>query len=175
MKKLSGVLAGTILVFTGLANAQIYKSVDENGVVTFSDKPPTEQQETVETIQTPAQVNRMQAVSVPSTEAIDNSDEEVVTDQTLRIVLPSDNATIPMGAGIFDVRIETSPELDNGETVELYLDEERVGDPQTDLEWTLSYVIRGAHQIQAKRLAADGSLVGISDPITVFVLRPSVL
>lgn len=165
MKKLSSVLAGTILAFTGLTNAQIYKSVDENGVVTFSDKPPTEQQETVETIQTPAQVNRMQAVSVPSTEAIDDSDEEAVTDQTLRIVFPSDNATIPMGAGIFDVRIETSPELD----------EERVGDPQTDLEWTLSYVIRGAHQIQAKRLAADGSLVGISDPITVFVLRPSVL
>ena len=39
MKKCLCLLAATILAFSSLANAQIYKSVDANGVVTFSDKP----------------------------------------------------------------------------------------------------------------------------------------
>ena len=43
MKKCLCLLAATILAFSSLANAQIYKSVDANGVVTFSDKPPAKE------------------------------------------------------------------------------------------------------------------------------------
>ena len=46
---------------------------------------------------------------------------------------------------------------------------------QNTLQWTLSYVIRGAHKLEAKWFAKDGSVLAVSEPITVFVLRPSIL
>ena len=50
MKKSICFIAATALALTGLANAQIYKSVDANGVVTFSDTPPKDSQKKVEQI-----------------------------------------------------------------------------------------------------------------------------
>ena len=80
-----------------------------------------------------------------------------------------------MGAGIFDVAVDTTPELGDSESVELYLDEEKVGEAQTELTWTLNYVIRGAHKLEAKWVTEDGEILATSEPITVFVLRPSIL
>ena len=175
MKKSICFIAATALAFAGLVNAQIYKSVDASGVVTFSDTPPKGQQAKVEQIKTPAQINRMKAIPVtpPETEARESS--EVGIDRVISIVSPMDNATIPMGAGIFDVTVDTTPELGNGESLELYLDEEKVVAAQTRLTWTLAYVIRGAHKLEAKWIAEDGSILATSEPITVFVLRPSIL
>lgn len=167
------ILLAATLALTSLANTQIYKSVDANGVVTFSDTPPIGSQVAVEQIPSPTQTNSMQAVRIGPIEENDNEKSDV--EKNLSIVSPADNATIPMGAGIFDVVVNVSSELGDGESVELYLDDGRIGDAQTDLEWTLTYVVRGAHQIQAKWLSEDGTTLAISEPVTVFVLRPSIL
>jgi len=175
MKKCLCLLAATILVFSSLANAQVYKSVDANGVVTFSDKPPAQQREAIEEINLPTQVNTVQAISVAPAEPKPGGDMEEIPERKLSITRPSDNATIPMGAGIFDVLVKASAELEDGESVALYLDGEKVDNAQNTLQWTLSYVIRGAHTLEAKWFAKDGSVLAVSEPITVFVLRPSIL
>ncbi len=175
MKKSIRFIAATALVLAGLANAQIYKSVDANGVVTFSDTPPKDPKTKVEHIKTPARVNGMQATSITRAEKEARENGEVQIDRLISIVSPMDNATIPMGAGIFDVVVDATPKLDDGESVELYLDDEKVSEGQTELTWTLRYVIRGAHQLQAKWVAEDGSVLATSEPTTVFVLRPSIL
>ena len=175
MKKSICFIAATALAFVGLVNAQIYKSVDANGVVTFSDTPPKGPQDKVEKLQAPSQVNSMQAITVRSIDAGDRDSGETEAERTLSIVSPMDNATIPMGAAIFDVSVEAKPELGDGESLELYLDGEKVGEAQTALSWTLTYVIRGAHTLEAKWTSEDGSILATSEPITVFVLRPSIL
>ena len=175
MKKSICFIAATALAFVGLVNAQIYKSVDANGVVSFSDTPPKGPQDKVEKLQTPSQVNSMQAVPVAPIDAGDSDSGEAEAERTLSIVSPMDNATIPMGAGIFDVAVDATPELRDGESLELYLDGEKVAETQTELSWTLTYVIRGAHTLEAKWVSEDGSVLATSEPITVFVLRPSIL
>ena len=175
MKKSICFIAATALALTGLANAQIYKSVDANGVVTFSDTPPKDSQTKVEQIETPATVNAMQATPIAPADSEERDGNEVGIDRVIGIVSPTDNATIPMGAGIFDVAVDTTPELGDSESVELYLDEEKVGEAQTELTWTLNYVIRGAHKLEAKWVTEDGAILATSEPITVFVLRPSIL
>jgi len=47
--------------------------------------------------------------------------------------------------------------------------------PQTGNLWTLSYVLRGPHTLQVRRLSSSGETASESEVITVFVLRPSVL
>lgn len=179
MKKYICALALTLLSIAGPTNAQIYKSVDANGVVTFSDKPPKGAQETFEPIPSPTQINSMQAMPIAPPESLTSIEEKGrdgdEAEKKISILSPLDNATIPMGAGIFDVSVKTEPALIEGESLELYLDGVKVGEGQTALKWTLTYVIRGAHKLQAKWLPEDGSLLAVSDPVTVFVLRPSIL
>jgi hypothetical protein len=154
-------------------HAQIYKSVDENGVVTFSDVPPGGGSGTHSLVRTNP-TNSMPPVTTQTPETQVNV-IEVTVPYAISISSPGDNTTIPMGAGIFDVTAEPTPPLSEGEMVALYLDGEMVGTPQTDTVWTLTYVIRGAHTLQVRRLSSSGGTISESDLVTVFVLRPSVL
>ena len=156
------------------ANAQIYKSTDENGVVTFSDVPPTAGSGAKTTVVKPNVTNSIPGLSptVTSLEAV-TIDESAAS--TVTIAAPLNNATIPMGAGIFDVTAELGAPLADDELLALYLDDEMVDGPQTSAVWTLSYVIRGPHTLQVRRLTRTGETISQSERITVFVLRPSVL
>jgi hypothetical protein len=97
------------------------------------------------------------------------------TARSFSIASPLNNATIPMGAGIFDVTAELGAPLAEDELLALYLDDELVDSPQVNAVWTLTYVIRGPHTLQVRRLSRAGETISQSEKITVFVLRPSVL
>ncbi|MEC7959740.1 MAG: DUF4124 domain-containing protein [Pseudomonadota bacterium] len=156
------------------ASAQIYKSVDENGVVTFSDVPPAASSGKTSTVVQPNVTNSMPGLSptIASPEAV-MIDES--TARSVSIASPLNNATIPMGAGIFDVTAELGAPLAENELLALYLDDELVDSPQVNAVWTLTYVIRGPHTLQVRRLSRAGETISQSEKITVFVLRPSVL
>lgn len=156
------------------ASAQIYKSVAENGVVTFSDTPPSPSANTQTTIVKPNATNSIPAIEVPVAAATSET-ITALTPRTIAISSPKDNATIPMGAGIFDVTAELTSPLAEGEQLALYLDGTLVDTPQTSNVWTLSYVLRGPHTLQVRRLSSSGETASESEVITVFVLRPSVL
>ena len=153
-------------------SADIYKSVDKNGVVTFSDTPPKEKSASNERIELPAHTNRMPSIEIPERPVSENS-EVPVNLSILTITAPLDNATIPMGPGIFDVLADVQPPLQEEEFVELYLDSTPVAPPQKKPNWTLTYVTRGAHKLEVRRVSSSGQVLDSSAPITVFVLRPS--
>lgn len=153
-------------------SADIYKSVDKNGVVTFSDTPPKEKSASNERIELPAHTNRMPSIEVPERLVSENS-EAPANPSILIITAPLDNATIPMGPGIFDVLADVQPPLKDDEFVELCLDDTPVAPPQKIPQWTLTYVTRGAHKLEIRRVSSSGELLDSSAPITVFVLRPS--
>ncbi len=175
LKNSIAIVGIILLAFSSLSSAQIYKSVDANGTVTFSDTPPPGQEATAEAIPPPAQINSIPGVSIETASSMEDAVETPLTERRLEITSPSDNTTIPMGAGIFDVRVTASPRLIEGEIVELYLDEEKVDDGEVPLQWTLRYVLRGEHVLQAKWIDQSGAVLSVSDPVTVFVLRPSIL
>ena len=156
------------------ASAQIYKSVDENGVVTFSDVPPAASSGKTSTVVKPNVTNSMPGLSptIASPEAV-MIDE--FTARSFSIASPLNNATIPMGAGIFDVTAELGVPLAEDELLALYLDDEPVDSPQVNAVWTLTYVIRGPHTLQVHQLSRTGETISQSEKVTVLVLRPSVL
>ena len=162
----------TSLVGMPSLSADIYKSVDKNGVVTFSDTPPKEQSASNERIELPSHTNRMPSIEVPERQVSENS-EAPANPSILIITAPLNNATIPMGPGIFEVLADVQPPLKEEEFVELHLDSTPVGPPQKKPNWTLTYVTRGAHKLEIRRVSSSGELLDSSAPITVFVLRPS--
>ena len=156
------------------ASAQIYKSVDENGVVTFSDVPPAVSSGKTSIVVQPNVTNSMPGLS-PSVTSPDAVMIDESAARSVSIASPLNNATIPMGAGTFDVTAELGAPLAEDELLALYLDDELVDDPQVSAVWTLTYVIRGPHTLQVRRLSRAGETISQSEKITIFVLRPSVL
>ena len=156
------------------ASAQIYKSVDENGVVTFSDVPTA-----VSSGKKPAVVKPNVTNSMPGLSPTIASPVAVMIDESaaraVSIASPLNNATIPMGAGIFDATAELGAPLAEDELLALYLNDELVDSPRVNAIWTLTYVIRGPHTLQVRRLSRAGETISQSERVTLFVLRPSVL
>ena len=137
----------TSLVGMPSLSADIYKSVDKNGVVTFSDTPPKEQSASNERIELPSHTNRMPSIEVPERRVSENS-EVPVNPSLLIITAPLDNATIPMGPGIFDVVADVQPPLKEEEFVELHLDGTPIGPPQEDTR--LDTHLRHTRRTQAR-------------------------
>ena len=163
----------TLWLVSLTASAQTYKSVDENGVVNFSDGPPAASSGKTSTVVKPDVTNSMPGLSPtmasPEAVMIDES-----TARSFSIASPLNNATIPIGAGIFDVTAELGVPLAEDELLALYLDDEPVDSPQVNAVWTLTYVIRGPNTLQVHRLSHTGETISQSEKVTVLVLRPSV-
>ena len=148
----------------------VYKVTDANGTVSFTDTPPLSGDGTVEehSVQAPNS-----AKPPPTTLAPASALKEPARYNT-RIVTPTDNATIPMGPGNFEVQTAWNPSLASGEILQLLLDGEPVGAPQQTASWQLTNVYRGEHRLQVVRLDESGTQLDASAASTVFVLRTSV-
>ena len=151
----------------------IYKVVDEEGNVTFTDTPPNDADAIVE----PHSIlgtNTTPAVATAPENAIKTDQADAEASYVTRIVSPADESTIPMGPGDFVVEAEVSPGLDNGEQLILLLDGEAVGAPQSFPRWQLTNVFRGAHRLQVVRVSETGATHSQSIEHTVYVMRPTV-
>ena len=106
------------------AAEKIYKVVDEEGNVTFTDTPPNDADAIVE----PHSIlgtNTTPAVATAPENAVKTDQPDAEASYVTRIVSPANESTIPMGPGDFVVEAEVSPGLDNEEQLILLLDGER--------------------------------------------------
>lgn len=165
----AGALLGTP------ALAQIYRTTDEQGNVVFTDKPPTGPEDQAEEVKLNP-LNTAPATVVkprPAAEPVQREQSEP-RDYELSITFPTDETTIPMGPGNFPVVASTSPPLREGELLQLRIDGADRGPAQASGHWELTNVFRGAHELTVQRKSAEGKVLSTSNPITVYVHRPSV-
>jgi hypothetical protein len=138
-------------------SADIYKSVDKNGVVTFSDTPPKEKSTPDERIELPAHTNRMPWIEVPERQLSENR-EAPVNPPLMAITAPLDSATIPISPGMFDVLADIQPPLKEEDFVALYLDGTRAAPPPENTPGDTH--LRNARDTQAR--GATRALIGTS-------------
>lgn len=153
------------------SSAQIYKSTDEQGNVTFSDAPPPG------TSGQPVELRETNTVAAPP----ERRQESKPTPQTvmttayeLAIVAPANETTFPMGPGNFSVSVSLQPALAGNNRLQLYLDGTPWGDPQQGTSWSLTNVFRGAHDLTVAVTDNKGKQLASSEPVRVYVLRPSI-
>lgn len=89
---------------------------------------------------------------------------------TVRIIVPRDQATVHDNEGNLDVSVEVSPPLssDAGDHIVFLLDGRTVASG-TDVRIRLTGVDRGTHTLQAQVAAADGTLL-LASPVTSFYM-----
>ena len=100
--------------------------------------------------------------------------EEEAAPLSVSIVNPAPETSIPMGPGNFSVDAKVAPGLGSDESLQLYIDSIPWGDPQRETSWALTNIFRGAHDLTVAVINGDGEQLANSDPIRVFVHRPSV-
>lgn len=165
MNWLAARLLFLFFVFSFPARAVICKSIDETGVVSYTDTPSTECENPV----------RLRGYSSYSPRRIDSpvdsatvgggakTGEEFAGYRSMRMVQPADNATVRSNEGKVPIQIGLEPGLQPGHRIQLVLDGQPIGSPLSATDAVLSGIERGSHQLGARVLTGDGQVIGTVD------------
>lgn len=162
-----------LLLVSTAGYGQVYKTVDEDGNVRYSDTPASGG--VSQTVEIP-QVNNMAPPAENAWKEPEQPGQEAepALDYQPTITAPGNETTIPMGPGNFSVSADVQPPLKAGHTLQLYLDGAPEGVPQESGSWSLTNVFRGAHDLEVAVLDREGEELARSQPVRVYVLRPSI-
>lgn len=174
MRKLIPLIA--LLFITPTLADEIYKWVDENGQMNFSDIP---RDGATEIELAPAQT-----FSVPSAQSAATSSsattrvagsKEVASYEAMEIVNPATEETIWNTGGEVTVSVSLQPGLQTGHQIRLYID----GKPLPNLapnssSLQISEVPRGQHQLRAEVRDQNGEVLITAQPTTFFYQQTAV-
>lgn len=166
----------SFLLFLALsfcAHAEMYKWVDADGNITYSDRPqPGASNDDEVTEVTVPPVNTVPAVD---TSVLDKSEETKQDNQpgaeSISIISPQDDEAIRENAGNVSISVAVEPILVD-ETVAIYLDGNEVSRGQATNVY-LQNIDRGTHIITAEVISAEGNIVASASPVTFHLLRYS--
>ncbi len=161
--------------------AQIYKTVDKDGNVVFTDVPPSDKAGTVKL----EEYNRYQPIApasntpTASTEAnVEEAEDEApeTVYELISIATPIDDQAIRQNNGMVTVAVNTTPALDTaaGHKVRVLLDGVMMAEG-SDASVLLENVDRGTHQLSAQITDANGEVLAQSASTTFHLLRHSIL
>ena len=153
--------------------ATVYKWVDENGVVHYSDQPhPNAEKVHVKEPQTYRESNPLAAPAAPSP---DGGGGGGPTYRGCLIAQPADNEDLANPDSLVVV-VRTDPPLRPGDQVFVTLDGQALNDGRpTGAQFTISPVERGTHVLQATVRDSGGALLCQTSGVSYSVHQPSVL
>jgi Domain of unknown function (DUF4124) len=173
-----GTRLALALVFTvlsvGAAADQIYRTVDANGNVVFTDVPPVNREGqpdgekvTVE----PANIYEPPVVATPTQASTTTSTGAPSYYSELVIVDPVDDATVRENAGEVLIQAVTTPTLRSDHRMLLVFDGAPTEVEAVDGVFELSNVDRGTHTAAARVVNSDDVVLIESAPVTFHLLR----
>lgn len=176
MKKI--ILIFCLCFFSYNVWAQIYRTVDENGVVTYSDQP-NPKAESVKlpsaNISTQPAQPKEKSEKTETTDAVEKKLSQHVDYTAFEISAPKDQDTF-QNATEFPVSVTTNPALQEGDKIQFLLDGSPVLSPTENTSITIprvqdgkEMVERGSHTLSAQIINAKGDVIATTPAITVFV------
>ena len=178
MKRLLGAALCAAVMIAPAGAEEVYRWVDEAGVVHYSDTP-REGAEKVEV--RAAQTYSGQAALNATPTARDATpvveSGPVVVYASVRIVSPAHDAVAWNTGGELTVEVAIEPALNvaAGHRVMVYLDGAPVaGTPMASTSLKLSGVVRGSYELYATVVDAEGTHLAQSEPITFHVRQTSI-
>ena len=157
------------------AAEEVYRWVDEDGVVHYSDQPhPGAEKLRIESA--PAPGTRLPANAVAG--RADPARDEQPTDpsfsyQSLTVSQPAAEETLWNIGATLSVTLDLQPALRPGHRVRVYFDGEATEVSGT--QFTLDEVYRGVHNLQAEVVDANGNVMIRSQPSRFYVQQTTVI
>jgi hypothetical protein len=171
MKPAIVIAAATLLLINGVAQAEVYRQVDAQGNVTFSDQPSSG----AEAIQ----VRPVTTITLPKMQDLEQLGQPQQQEQPpsplyelVRIVYPRNNEAFHSGNGDVEFSVVSSPQLRDGHKYEVTLDGQPVGQ-STSGTILVQQIDRGTHQAGVNIVNRSGVQVGSGAGVTFTIHRPS--
>ncbi len=159
------------LFFTTFVSAEtVYKTVDKEGNIIFSDSR-TENAEVIE-------IRDAQALDIPKVRSFKLSppkEKHKASEYTkLVIVNPQNDASIHSNEGNVTINTDIEPEINNKDTLVLYLDGKQVETGKKP-QFLLTNLNRGTHTVDVALKNQDGVELKRSGKVTFHIRRISIL
>ena len=147
--------------------ADVFKRVDANGRVHFSDRPGPDAER--------IEVKPVQAVETPSpmgnvTESRQGEKADAFKYETFSIDSPADGEGVRANDGNITVRMTIRPSLQRGHSIAISIDGDRLA-TGTSTVFELKNLSRGTHSLEAAVVDDAGSEVSRTKPVSFHVLR----
>ncbi|MGI9308510.1 MAG: DUF4124 domain-containing protein [Gammaproteobacteria bacterium] len=155
--------------------AQVYRWVDDDGVVHYSDVP-REGANEVE-LQQPSTYSPPESTDAETAANNENTpaEEKFGGYSSFDFISPSTEETFWNTAGQVTVSLELQPRLREGHSVRLYLDETWLeNQPANQMIFRLTEMIRGSHSVRADVRDENGVVQIQTDSLTFYVQQTSV-
>ncbi len=167
-----------LVLWASVAQAtSVYRWVDDKGNVVFGDQPP-EGTEARQVEIPPANVMRAPPPRIsadPSESENGAPGQDAAPDyQQIAIIYPEAESAIRQNAGNLTVRVELTPGLRQGDSLELLMDGNPVATSTTG-QFDLTNVYRGTHTLTTRVVDKSGRSLIESEPVRFTMLRFSAL
>jgi len=165
------VLAATLLIWTAGLSAAVYKSVDAQGNIVYTDEPTGNGKPLdlppLSTIPPPKYTP-----SQPSAKPIDSGSGYT----KISIVSPTQEETLRDNTGAVPVSAGLEPALNGvaGHRFQFYLDGQTQGEPTQSSRIVIANVDRGAHNVAVAVVDGEGKEVTRSSPVQFYLHRQSI-
>ncbi len=169
------LLVAAALLLALPAQAEVYRIVNPDGSVTFTDQP----QQGAERVKLPP-VSTYPAPRVSAPVQASSDQDEESTDagyNSFVVTEPAPETTIRDNQGnvSMQVRVEPALRVEQGHRIQFMVDGVDQGEPSTNTGATFQNVNRGSHSLSARLIDAEGNTLMTTPPVTVFVRQASVL
>ena len=157
-------LCGTLAAVCLPSAAEVYRSVDEKGNITFTDHP-APQAELVP-IQQP---NTIKAIDIK--EHNGDIEKPLATEKyRVSIISPQDQATIPNRLQPLSIQTEVKPSLRDGDQLRLILDDREQGVSLGP--FTVEQLSQGPHTLVVEAVGREGNVISRSAEVHIFARQP---
>lgn len=167
------LLTGITLILSAPASAEVYRQVDAQGNVTYTDEP--SDQSPAE----PVEIKPTTTITLPKPAAVRQPEQlrekvqkEGSAYSSVRFTAPEDQKAFWSGSGDVSFQVTSSPGLKNGHKYEVTLDGQPVGQTASDTV-NVSNIYRGTHQAGVSIVDSSGVTIKTGDTISFTVHRPS--
>lgn len=160
----------TVLLMMSVVQAEtIYTWVDEKGVVHFSDMPQSNTSTKIELSDFNLNPPTPSEAAIKPSAPPDKKSTPALPIQ-VTITQPSNNDVIRSNNGALIVRADLNRQLEQGEQLQLTINQTQHQPLTTHQEWQLMHLDRGRNSFSIQ-VVRDGKLIALSQPITVHILR----
>lgn len=163
-------LSLSFALFFSVAHAEIYKQINPDGSVTFTDVPSSKDEK-------PLPLKPMSTFKATPAPAISSTQQSTPASKkytNVSITSPANEATIRDNAGNLTVMATVTPGLQSGHKMVL-LDNGATRAESTSGSFKLSNIDRGAHTLTVQVQNRSGKTLLSSKPVTVYLHRHSAL
>jgi hypothetical protein len=159
------------MLLAPIAAADVYKTVDKDGNIKYTDKPHTEKAEKLQ-LREINTVPGAQPQALPQSVPVDSfASQQAAANYQIGIISPHSDVTIPVGQRDLAIAINLNPGLQQGHLLVYFMDGELL-EETTMTNIIVKDVPRGTHTLVVEAIDANGRSLGTSPPVIVNVIRP---